>query len=106
MAKKRGDNGLFTQIGDEQRKVRSLRLTDTTWDTLGRIAESKKATRADLVEELSATYYMDTIGIEPCNTRAQELPEPAILLNQLKGKYPRSKASLKDIEAILEILGD
>ena len=33
-----------------------------------------------------------------------ELPEPADLLNKLKGKRKKSKADLADIEAILEIL--
>ncbi|MBD2039257.1 hypothetical protein [Microcoleus sp. FACHB-672] len=33
-----------------------------------------------------------------------DLPEPAILLNQLKDKHPKSKVSLKDVEAILKLL--
>jgi chromosome segregation ATPase len=33
-----------------------------------------------------------------------ELPEPADLLNQLKGRRKKSKADLADVEAILEIL--
>lgn len=37
---------------------------------------------------------------------ALELPEPAMLLNQLKGKHPKSKISLKEIEAILSLLED
>ena len=35
---------------------------------------------------------------------AIELPEPADLLNKLKGKRKKSKADLADIETILEIL--
>jgi chromosome segregation ATPase len=34
----------------------------------------------------------------------EDLPEPADLLNKLKGKRKKSKADLADIEAILEIL--
>lgn len=35
-----------------------------------------------------------------------ELPEPADLLNQLKGRRKKSKADLGDVAAILELLGD
>lgn len=35
---------------------------------------------------------------------ASELPEPADLLNQLKGRRKKSKADLADVEKILEIL--
>ncbi len=33
-----------------------------------------------------------------------ELPEAGDLLNQLKGKLPKTKISLREIEAILELL--
>lgn len=75
MAKKRGDYGLFTRLGDEDRKVRSLRLTDTTWETLRQIAESKEATRADLIEELATTYYTASSNDQPSNTWEKELEE-------------------------------
>lgn len=75
MAKIRGEHGLFTQIGDEQRKVRSLRLTDSTWDTLGQIAEENEASRADLIEEFASTYYTDRNDTQPCNTWLKELEE-------------------------------
>ncbi|MBD2040187.1 hypothetical protein [Microcoleus sp. FACHB-672] len=146
MAKQRGEDGLFTQIGHEQRNVRSLRLTNTTWETLGQIAEAKEATRADVIEEFAATYYTVSEDNHPGNTRQLEqevedlredkellkdaictvaalqpeipiqtatercealqsdLPDAGTLLNQLKGKHPKSKASLKDVETILGLL--
>jgi hypothetical protein len=33
-----------------------------------------------------------------------ELPEAGDLLNQLKGKLPKTKISLREVEAILELL--
>jgi hypothetical protein len=33
-----------------------------------------------------------------------ELPEAGDLLNQLKGKFPKTKISLREVEAILELL--
>jgi len=49
---KRGTGGKFAAKGDEERKVRSLRLTDSTWKKLGAICEEvgDGATRADLIE--------------------------------------------------------
>lgn len=48
---KRGEKGQFTQKGEEGRKVRSLRLTDTTWNKLGKWANEHNVTRADLIEK-------------------------------------------------------
>ena len=49
-------SGKFTQKSDEPRKVRSIRLTDSTWEKLGEMADKKstaeqRITRADLIEE-------------------------------------------------------
>jgi chromosome segregation ATPase len=38
------------------------------------------------------------------STATQILPEPMTLLNQLKGKLPKTKTTSRDIEAILELL--
>ena len=35
-----------------------------------------------------------------------QFPEPAHLLNQLKGRRKKSKADLADMEAVLELLGN
>lgn len=47
-------------------------------------------------EEISASSVPIAIGVE--------FPEPADLLNQLKGKRKKSKAELADVSTILEIL--
>lgn len=44
--------GRFEQKGDEPRKVRSLRLTDTTWSNLYWYAELKGISVADAIEEI------------------------------------------------------
>lgn len=43
----RDAQGKFVLKNGEHRSVRSLRLTDTTWTSLGEIAESLSLTRAD-----------------------------------------------------------
>lgn len=46
----RTSDGRFAAKSDEHRQVRSIRLTDTTWEILGDLAGD--LTRADLLEEL------------------------------------------------------
>jgi hypothetical protein len=50
--KQRNESGQFEQKGDEPRVLRSIRLTDTCWDTLGETASERSLSRADLLEEL------------------------------------------------------
>ncbi len=50
--RQRNESGKFIQKSDEPRKVRSVRLTDVAWNELGRIADERDITRADLIEEL------------------------------------------------------
>jgi predicted DNA-binding ribbon-helix-helix protein len=47
----RNEDGQFLSKSDENRQVRSIRLTDITWDTLGNSADKRSITRADLIEE-------------------------------------------------------
>ncbi|AFZ43625.1 hypothetical protein PCC7418_1434 [Halothece sp. PCC 7418] len=48
---KRGNKGRFILKGDIPRKVRSIRLTDSTWKKLGEWANQQNVTRADIIEE-------------------------------------------------------
>lgn len=47
----RNKQGQFAPKSDEIRRVRSVRVTDTTWEQLGAMAEERGITRADLLEE-------------------------------------------------------
>ncbi|MBD2364491.1 hypothetical protein H6G36_25515 [Anabaena minutissima FACHB-250] len=48
----RSENGRFAAKSDEHRVVRSVRLTDSTWEVLGELAQSQGLTRGDLLEDL------------------------------------------------------
>jgi hypothetical protein len=48
----RNGSGQFELKGDEPRILRSMRLTDTCWETLGEVASARKVSRSDLIEEL------------------------------------------------------
>ena len=63
MAKLRGDKG-FVQLGDEPRKVRSLRATDTTWQRLGEEAQRQGQTIADLIENWANPHAKNDVQVE------------------------------------------
>ncbi len=52
MKRKRDIQGKFTLKNHDYRRVRSLRLTDSTWKELGIASECLGLTRADLLENL------------------------------------------------------
>lgn len=45
--------GKFLQKSDQKRKVRSVRLTDSTWNYFQELAKNKGMTFADLIEQLA-----------------------------------------------------
>lgn len=47
----RTEGGKFAFKSDKPRQVRSIRVTDDAWEKLGLIAESRRITRADLLEQ-------------------------------------------------------
>lgn len=76
---KRDITGKFALKNEEHRLVRSLRLTDSTWESLGVTAQSLEMTRADLLEQLVRTnaHFLPSNtptedNLEPSNTRKRE----------------------------------
>jgi predicted DNA-binding ribbon-helix-helix protein len=61
----RTEGGRFASKSDEPRHVRSIRLTDSTWEALGAIAIQRGLTRADLLEELVEEGVISQIGRAP-----------------------------------------
>lgn len=75
---KRDVQGKFICKNDGYRSVRSLRLTDSTWEVLGAAAESLGITKADLLEQIVRSHDSCSPGITrlgegflPSNTRDQ-----------------------------------
>lgn len=58
----RNQGGKFIPKSSEPRFVRSMRLTNSTWEKLGSIAAEKGLTRADLLEEWAAQNFCDQDG--------------------------------------------
>ena len=51
--------GKFSAKSDTNRQVRSIRLTDATWNKLGDLADERSITRADLLEDWMDSEYFE-----------------------------------------------
>ena len=90
----RDDQGRFINKSESERKVRSIRATDSTWKAFGAIAFQKGITRADLLEEMMRSS--EIIG------RNNEVLE--ILKEALKLKANAGGAIKKKIREVLDII--
>lgn len=70
---KRDVQGKFIRKNDGYRLVRSLRLTDSTWEALGAAAESLGITKADLLEQT----FRSNDYLSPSITRSAEVTLPS-----------------------------
>lgn len=60
--------GQFASKSSQFRKVRTVRLTDSTWEKLGQAAEKMGMTRADFIEQAanqSDVLQLDLFGLSP-----------------------------------------
>lgn len=60
----RQESGRFAFKSNAHRLVRSIRLTDSTWKTLGEVADSRGITRADLIEEIASKGNFGGLPVE------------------------------------------
>ncbi len=61
--------------------------------------------KQNLVDELQQTQAeLEKARSYSSDQNVSELPEAGDLLNQLKGKVPKTKISLREVEAILQLL--
>lgn len=59
MTQDRTEEGKFAPKSEEPRHVRSIRLTDKTWEKIGYAANKRRITRADLVEQMAEDGVFD-----------------------------------------------
>jgi len=96
MSQGRDKKGHFANKGQEKREVRSLRLTDSAWEKLDKMAGDRGITRADLIEEIMANEQLS----QPVDT--QEIIE--ILEAGLKLKANAGGAIKEKIKEALRLL--
>ena len=104
----RSESGKFAQKSDEPRRVRSIRLTDSTWEVLGAIATHRGITRADLLEELVEQGIISSaqqpIKLEKKNMEMEQLIEQ-VLADPLVTRNGKDKGAVKrGLEAFLKLL--
>ncbi|MGB3205177.1 MAG: hypothetical protein WBB28_09330 [Crinalium sp.] len=100
---KRDIQGKFALKSDDYRAVRSVRLTDSTWQALGIAAECLGMTRADYLEQLVRENLLPSITPEfqlnlPCNHRQDSLNLPSIT----REEQPSSRLLVADLEVLRE----
>lgn len=64
----RAKGGLFALKSDSERLVRSIRATDWAWDEFGFLADQRRITRADLLEQWVKVPPAGTTGPTPIET--------------------------------------
>jgi len=102
----RNDQGKFTYKGNSERKVRTIRLTDETWNLLGEKSDENDMSKADYLEALATNQISwDTENNTESNLDfdvdevAEILKEALTLKSNAGGKI---KAKIKED---LEIMG-
>ena len=92
----RSSEGRFTNKSDQNRHVRSIRVTDEVWQKFGEMAAQRSITRADLLEEMVKN-----------NSQLSGNGQAVILLQEaLKLKANAGGAIKRKIREVLLILGE
>ena len=100
----RSQHGHFASKSSEHREVRSLRLTDSTWQRLGELADSRCITRADLIEQLVESGVLEqkptTSGLslqQVDEAIAQAINDPTVTRNgKDRGSVRRALEALRN----------
>ena len=103
----RGERGKFAPKSNEPREVRSLRLTDTTWQKLGTTADSRCITRSDLIEELVESGVLDQQPATSGGISLQQVEAAIaqILIDPVVTRHGKDRGSVKRaLEALLKQL--
>lgn len=106
MEQDKDDRGRFARKGDSERKIRSIRLTDKTWNLLGEKAEENDMTKADYLEALANNKLKcnDENEVESdVDFDVEEVTE--ILQNAMLFKGNATKKIKLEIEKVLELMG-
>ncbi len=92
MKRKRDIQGKFTLKNNDYRRVRSLRLTDSTWKALGIASECLGITRADLLENL----------VRQNKGNFTFSPQIKRLSQEIKPKYPEDSLNIQKLTSLSE----
>lgn len=102
----RTEGGKFASKSDEPRHARSIRLTDSTWEVLGAIAQERSITRADLLEQLVEEGVISS-GQQPITPREENIGYlvEQVLADSSVTRNGRDRGAVKrGLEALLKLL--
>lgn len=101
----RKEGGRFTSKSAEPREVRSLRLTETTWQKLGAVAESQGITRADLVEHMVEQGILEQASAGEPTVQRVAIAIEGILNDPVVTRKGKDRGSVKRaLQALLNLL--
>lgn len=106
MEQDKDNRGRFAKKGSSERKIRSIRLTDETWNLLGEKAEENDMTKADYLEALAndEVDWKDENEVESnVDFDVEEVIE--LLQNAMTFKGNATKKIKLEIEKVLELMG-
>jgi len=108
MTQDRTEGGQFAPKSEEYRQVRSIRLTDKTWEKVGQAAEVLQITKADLIEQMAEDGIFDqpTAPINTINRSQLLLAVESVMNNPDVTRKGKDKGAVKrTLEALLSQLG-
>jgi len=97
--RQRNHGGRFLPKSDEIRQVRSIRLTDTAWEKLGKLAEIRGITRADLIEDWMINDSFNSLNQQASSIQQLEidgLKHQIDLLQTMNSKMLPNLQKLRD----------
>lgn len=97
MVKTRNDSGKFEQLGKEKRQVRSIRLTDSTYEKLSSLASKLDMTIADYVESNVDSFPSEVSEINPLVSASEALDYARQILKSKKSARKSMESLLKAI---------
>lgn len=104
----RNEQGKFIPKSDAERKVRSIRATDRTWDDFGFLADQRRITRADLLELLASSGGGPPVAVpsgDPCGPGPVAVALAVEHLHQALTLKANAGGAIKaQIRAALELL--
>ncbi len=109
MIEQERDNGKFAAKGTELRTVRSIRLTDSTWDALEDKASEQDMSKADYIEALVSgeiEWELDNSNKEQATEFDFDVDEVVEILTEALTLKPQAGGAIKkEIKKALELMG-
>ena len=108
MIEQERDNGKFAAKGNENRSVRSIRLTDSTWNALEDKASEQDMSKADYLEALvDGEVEWETEKSDQDKTELDfDIEEVVEILTEALTLKPNAGGKIKtEIKRALEVMG-